>query len=214
MTGNPKVTWESPVGSVGRIRFAGPPFINWAFVVSTDQGSILIDTGNPGLEGELVDLLREKEIRPSRVLLSHHHPTHSANAPAVADAFGCEIWAHADNAPLCRNEGVQVDRTFAAGDVIAGAVEVVDAPGHAPGNVAFYVRPGRVMLSGDVVMGLGSSADQPLCLPGAHAGAPSGQLEADVKHLLSYPFDVLLPAHGHHVESEAQSLVARLVESA
>lgn len=195
------VTWAAPVGAIRRLRFEGPPFVNWAFVLESAEGTALIDTGNPGLADELIAVLREQELAIDHILITHHHETHAANAPAVAAAFECPVWAHKENAPLCRRAGVEVDRTFTAGELLDGTLQVIEAPGHAPGNVAFWVPKQKAMLAGDVVMGLGPSDDEPLCLAGPHAGSTRDQIVADARALLAYDFTALLPAHGRPVPS-------------
>ncbi len=193
------VRWEAPVGSVMRLWFAAPPFDNWAFAVRIDQSLYVIDTGTQGHAQSMIARFRERELRVDHILLTHHHETHTANAQALAEAFGATVWAHPESAPLCARLGVEIDRHFHPGERIGGLLEVIDAPGHAPGNVAFYWHPGRVMLAGDTVMGLGDSESRPFCLPGPHKGAPPSQVKEDARRLLSYEMDACLPAHGRHI---------------
>lgn len=217
MASEQRVKWQQPIGSVQRLWFQGPPFENWAFVVRAGHETYLVDTGNPGLADELIARLEEEGIRPDAILLTHHHETHAANAPTVARHFGCPVWAHEESAPLCRQAGVDIDRTFTADQVFGGALQVIDAPGHAPGNVAFYYSPPEeasgdqrgVILAGDVVMGLGPSEEQPLCLPG---GSDAAKVRADANNLLSLKFDALLPAHGRHIETDGPARLRSLLD--
>lgn len=199
MQNEQSVRWDTSIGSVMRMWFAPPPFENWAFVLPLDDGVYVIDTGTDGYADAMIDRLNERDIQVDHILLTHHHATHAANAPKVAQAFGATIWAHKESAPLCAQGGVTIDRVFHGGDVIGGALDVIDAPGHAPGNVAFYWRKERVMLPGDTVMGLGDSTAHPLCLPGPDKGASAAQVKEDARKLLSLDIAVCLPAHGRHV---------------
>lgn len=211
MTAVNPLQWREPIGSVERLWFPPPPFENWAFVLQLAGATYLIDTGTAGFAQAMIERLNERGLRVDHILLTHHHPTHAANAPRVAEAFGAQIWAHRDSAPLLGEAGVTVHRAFAGGDRLAGELEVIDAPGHAPGNVAFYWPHERVLFAGDVVMGLGPSDEKPLCLGGPHPGATGADVKADAAKLLQYSMAVCLPAHGRAVLKEPHTVIRALV---
>lgn len=85
----------------------------------------------------------------SHILLTHHHDDHVAG---VADLrAGAQVWgARADAHRL-----PPLDHALAPGDTIAlraGDVQVMDAPGHTIGHIAFYLAARDALFSGDSLM--------------------------------------------------------------
>lgn len=72
--------------------------IEWAFVnawaVTGPEGTILIDTHDPGEAGEVLAALAEADIAPDSVraiILTHGHADHAGNAEALRAATGAPI---------------------------------------------------------------------------------------------------------------------------
>jgi glyoxylase-like metal-dependent hydrolase (beta-lactamase superfamily II) len=122
------------------------------------------------------------------VALTHDHADHAEAAVEVARrAGGVEIAAAGFEA---------ADRRVADGDV-AGALEVIALPGHAPDHVCFAF--GAVCFTGDAVLGEGSVFIAP-----GH-GALSGYLNG-LARLRARGFALLLPGHGPPVTDVAAKL--------
>ena len=64
--------------------------------------------------------------------------------------------------------GRKVDRAIKEGDEVAG-FEVIDAPGHSAGHVAFWRESDRVLILGDVL----TNMDQYTGIPGLHEPKPA-----------------------------------------
>ena len=105
----------------------------------------------------------------SVVLLTHHHADHSEAAREYAERHGCGVRA-LDPAYRLGSEGL------GEGDVVAvGGLEVhvVATPGHTSDSLSFVVPQDRAVLTGDTVLGRGTTVV-------AH---PDGQLGAYLSSL-------------------------------
>lgn len=101
------------------------------------------------------------------LLLTHAHIDHIHDAAAIVHEHGCALYYHADGLPLLtdryayRRFGLSLDFepvaggetiTESPGKVFAGLnFEVRHVPGHCPGSLCFYDRPGGVLYAGDVL---------------------------------------------------------------
>jgi glyoxylase-like metal-dependent hydrolase (beta-lactamase superfamily II) len=56
------------------------------------------------------------------------------------------------NAP---QQAVEATQFVGEGDVVAGAFDVIETPGHTAGHLSYYYRPGRVLFAGDALAVIG-----------------------------------------------------------
>lgn len=87
------------------------------------------------------------------VLLTHGHPDHAEAARAFADRVGCPVRA-LDPAHRYGDEGL------VGGDVISVdglEIRVVGTPGHTSDSLSFVVPAERAVLTGDTVLGRGTT---------------------------------------------------------
>ena len=130
--------------------------------------------------------------------LTHSHLDHAAAAAEAADRWGP---VHASRETLARLdlEGIAIGR----GDEIplgAGrALEVHPSPGHSGDHLAFLYLPSRDLLTGDLVLGRGSSM---VAYPDGSVGAYLDSLD----RLAELRPSRLLPGHGPVVEAAVERL--------
>ena len=103
------------------------------------------------------------------IVLTHDHPDHAEGAPALAERAGTR----------------QLLRP--AGGERAGPFEAIATPGHSPDSVCLL--HGRVLFSGDTVLGAGSV----FLTPGG--GALAAYL-ASLRRLRDLDLEVICPGHG------------------
>jgi hydroxyacylglutathione hydrolase len=120
---------------------------NYAFLVHDDETgeTTLIDAPEAA---PILAELRRRRWTLSRVFLTHHHWDHVdglADLRAVFDVpvFGASMDAHR-LPPL--------DHPFAPGDRLPGGAEVLAAPGHTTGHVAFHFPALAALFSADSLM--------------------------------------------------------------
>ncbi|WP_307816465.1 MBL fold metallo-hydrolase [Nocardioides limicola] len=123
------------------------------------------------------------------VLLTHHHADHSEAAGEFAAAAGCGVRA-LDPAYRLGSEGL------GEGDVVtAGGLEVhvVATPGHTADSLSFLVPAERAVLTGDTVLGRGTTV---VAHPDGELGAYLASL--DRLHALCEAGEVtwVWPGHG------------------
>lgn len=205
------VRWLEPIGPIQRLFFPSERLPTTICLIEHGGRRHLIDTGLPGGEAALVERLAERNIKVDHIYLTHHHETHTAGVAALRSAGSPKVWCHRTEAPYCEQTGVAIDATFGDDDTLAGFLQVIPAPGHTPGNVAFYWAEPQAMFAGDVVMGLGS-AEQPLRLPGAWDTASAPQVAIDAERIGEFEITALLPAHGKQFAADGGRVLRKFLE--
>ena len=134
-------------------------------------GDVLIDAGT-NFDGKRI----LRELRGSAVsahALTHAHPDHYGSSHRVCETLGIPFWCPAGDAEMVET-GRQViarsriaplleraptpaahpiARRLVEGDDVAG-FRVMDAPGHSPGQVAYWRERDRTLILGDVLTGM------------------------------------------------------------
>ncbi len=202
--------------------FPAAAFDTNCYVVAAGAGAdcVVVDPGI-GVEEQLDALLREHDLNPVAVLLTHGHLDHTFSVTPVCGARGIPAYVHPDDDALLTDpmKGLSAQSAAVFGgrlewrrpdDVVqldasvplelAGLRLSVDlAPGHTPGSVMFRL-PGEetdgeavapLLLSGDVLFA-GSIGRTDL--PG---GSWEQMQDSLARTVLTLPDDtVVLPGHG------------------
>lgn len=82
--------------------FIVPGLVN-VYLLETDDGLVLLDTGFPGRAKNVLEALRALGRVPADVrhmVLTHCHPDHIGNAAELKRETGATVWAHPVDAPL------------------------------------------------------------------------------------------------------------------
>lgn len=150
-----------------------------AYLVEEEDGLTLVDTAIPG-SAKAIQAAAEELGRPIvRIALTHAHGDHIGSLDALAKALPDikEIAiSERDARLLAKNKTTdpgeppeakmrgsypgaktRPTRTVSAGDRI-GSLEVVAAPGHTPGHVAFLDTRDRTLIAGDAYSTIGGVA--------------------------------------------------------
>jgi len=105
---------------------------NYIWLLHDGHDALVVD---PGDARPVVDALQREGLRLQAILVTHHHPDHTAGVDALRDATGATVWGPARERipePLIRVQGG--DRVSALGLEF----EVIDVPGHTAGHIAYY----------------------------------------------------------------------------
>jgi glyoxylase-like metal-dependent hydrolase (beta-lactamase superfamily II) len=140
-----------------------------AYLVREEDGFTLVDTGLSGSERGFLAAARERGGEIRRIALTHAHGDHTGSLDALHDALPeAEILVPAreasflrgvlDLTPVERGLGdlkgwwkaarTGPARELSPGDRV-GSLEVAAAPGHTPGQVAFFDTRDRTLIAGD-----------------------------------------------------------------
>lgn len=217
---------------VNRISRLG--FVN-AYLVEEEDGLTLIDTMLPK-SGKLVLEEVERLGRPIvRIALTHAHGDHVGSLDELAAQFPeAEVSISARDARLLAKDksldpgedlrGAKLrgwypgtktkpGRTFAPGDRV-GSLEVIAAPGHTPGHVAFLDPRDRTLYCGDAYSTLGGVAttakpNWKFPLPAMATWHRPTEVET-AKALRALDPARVAPGHGKVVESPGAQMDAAL----
>ena len=79
-----------------------PGLVN-VYILQSDDGLAVLDTGFPGQAAKILDAVREIGKTPrdvKHIVLSHCHPDHIGSAAALKRETGATVWAHPLDAPM------------------------------------------------------------------------------------------------------------------
>lgn len=102
----------------------------------------------------VLEALRTRGWRLNHILITHHHDDHIAGVEALHQMTGARVFGAAQDAarlPPLTDPVAPGDR-FPLG---MQTVEVIDAPGHTLGHVAYYMADAGLLFSGDSLMSWG-----------------------------------------------------------
>ena len=159
----------------------------WILRDGRSERSVVVDPGP--LDTGHLDAVAAAAGDVRTVRLTHHHLDHSVAARAFAERVGCGVRA-LDPAYRLGSEGLGEGDVVSVGDL---EVHVVATPGHTADSLSFLVPADRAVLTGDTVLGRGTTVV-------AH---PDGQLGAyldslDRLHRLAEAHEIatIWPGHG------------------
>lgn len=126
---------------------------NYAWVLRDSESGLTACVDVPDADAVLAELTR-RGWQLTDILLTHHHPDHIQGVAALVAATGAKVTgAQADAHRL-----PPLDRAVTPGesfDLGPYSVDVLDAPGHTVGHIAFYIAGANAAFTGDSLMALG-----------------------------------------------------------
>ncbi|GAA1113117.1 MBL fold metallo-hydrolase [Kribbella jejuensis] len=163
----------------------------WILRAPDSDRSVVVDPG-PLLEDHLRAVL-EAAGQVAVVLLTHKHPDHSEGAAWFANQASCGVRAVEPEFRIPTDHA----HGLSEGDVITAdglRIEVLPTPGHTMDSVCFWLPQDGSLLTGDTVLGRGTSV---VAHPDGALGPYLDSLER-LRAFANSPADVLrlLPGHG------------------
>ncbi|MBN8850746.1 MAG: hypothetical protein BGO55_30415 [Sphingobacteriales bacterium 50-39] len=188
-----------------------------SFLLTTDDGLLLIDAGWPGQAEKIFSAVRESGHTPRDIrhlLLTHGHIDHAGSAAEVQRRTGAQTYAHAIELELItipaivyrllikpggtKYEPVTIDHVLQNGELLAIAsdIEIIHSPGHCAGQVVLLLRNDGVLIAGDLcsnIMGLSYSVlNEDISLA-----------RETLLRVAKYPFDRAVFGHGKPLNNRA-----------
>ncbi|MBT2574430.1 MBL fold metallo-hydrolase [Bacillus sp. ISL-51] len=192
---------------------AGPIQANAYFLISEDQSCLIFDPG--GEPDKINNYIKEKNLKPLAILLTHAHFDHIGALDDVRDKWNVPVYLHKNEEkwledPSLNGSGIlrgiavtarPADRLIegdGALDIGPFHLETLFTPGHSPGSVSYYVKDADLVISGDVLFqgGIGRTD--------LHGGSQEVLLKSIHQKLLTLPEHTLVLS-GHGPETDVQT---------
>lgn len=206
-----------------------------AYLVSDQEGLILIDTGMPGNAQKIIDYVNSINRKPSeitRIVLTHCHMDHVGSVQELKGLTNAKVAIHREDAPFLTGEKslpspkgavgvafkafspfvktkpVQPDILLEEGDRVGG-MTVVHTPGHTPGSIALYDPEKKLIFIGDTMRYQNGKLTGP---PEQFTPDMSEALRS-IKKISLMEFDVMLSGHGDPLLPNASQMVKEFCNS-
>ena len=206
-----------------------------AYLVSDQEGLILIDTGMPGNAQKIIDYVNSINRKPSeitRIVLTHCHMDHVGSVQELKGLTNAKVAIHREDAPFLAGEKslpspkgavgvafkafspfvktkpVQPDILLEEGDRVGG-MTVVHTPGHTPGSIALYDPEKKLIFIGDTMRYQNGKLTGP---PEQFTPDMSEALRS-IKKISLMEFDVMLSGHGDPLLPNASQMVKEFCNS-
>jgi hydroxyacylglutathione hydrolase len=193
--------------------------------------AVLVDTGSPGEEGQILRGLRRYNLEPERLALilhTHAHVDHAGSTRALRERFRIPAAVHRGDAAKLRegHSGNLIPLRF-SGRVLTWFLDprfpafepdlevdegysllefgipasVVHTPGHTPGSISLLFEDGRA-IAGDLMMGGGLGGAYRPAEPDYHYFAEDlGELRRSIRKLLDRGVKTIFLGHGGPVDA-------------
>ena len=169
-------------------------------LIRESDGNICIDPVEPS-DDDLEAIAREGA---AWILLTNRN--HSRAANRVRARTGAKTAIHADDADHARSQGTDIDDYLAAGGWI-GPLEIIEAAGKSPGEVALFWRDRGILIVGDAV--IGNPPGRCGLLP-ERVMDDRGRLRSSVRAFLDLNFDILLFGDGESILGNSRARLEEL----
>jgi len=171
---------------------------------------VIIDPASPYEDQQqeldvFLDALISEGRRVREILITHHHPDHTGGVNYLSQRLGVPVAAQRLTADRVAHS-IRVDRYIEDDELIELAGEpgwrlrALHTPGHTRGHVCFYEENTGAILTGDLVVGIGTVVIDP----------PEGNMRQyfdSLHRLLALPkLSSLFPAHGPAIGSATHKL--------
>ncbi len=130
---------------------------------------VIIDPGcsNKSEQDELVQFIKEEELKPVKLLNTHCHVDHVLGNSFVAKKYNIGLEIHKDDLLVLNSlpqvshlyglnaeESVEPTAFLNEGDNVKfgnSSLEIIFTPGHSPGSICFVSREDKFIIGGDVL---------------------------------------------------------------
>lgn len=193
---------------------SGPIFTNAYLVVCPETGLTAIVDPAPKSADKLISYITKHSLKPDKILLTHSHWDHIADAAQLQNHYNLPIYVHPEDKGNVEEPGsdglptkniippAKVTHLIHDGEKIeVGTVQliVLHTPGHTPGGVCFYCPEHHFLLSGDTLF-RGTFGNLSFSTGRPHL------MQSSLKKLLDLPAQTMVyPGHGESTSIGAES---------
>jgi len=189
------------------------------YVLSDEDGLILIDVGSIGSYDSIIDYIEsyldadEEDIKT--IIITHGHPDHAGSLPDFVSSIDVKVIVHKNEISYISKK-VFWGKKFTPSIAIEndyyldafGGLKILWTPGHTQGSISIY-KEGVFLATGDtlIVDKLGK-VNTSL----KEKNFNTDELRKSLCRLSKLKFDILLPGHGRPIIERADSLVKKFYE--
>lgn len=202
-------------------RMTGPYNMNTYFIICRKTAkAVIIDPGSP--TDELVEVIRQNEIKPERILNTHGHADHFFSMADFKQEYPVPYCLHEADDDFFSDPDVRQQTKNAVGlpppypadirlsdndQIVFGEcrLDVIHTPGHTPGSVCFLFE-GNLFAGDTIFVGEAGRTDLP--------GGNLTKLIHSIKTRIM-PLDkktIILPGH-HHTGNPVQSTIEQEIKT-
>lgn len=173
------------------------------FVGDPNDNMVIVDTGEPyrAWTKQILDYHAELgKPRISSILITHGHGDHIGGLDRLQQVLDCPVRCHPKLEPLLTQRlGAGCVQKLGSRETVAtgGGIifRVLFTPGHEDDHVAYYMAKGRVLFSGDTILGNSSSSVRNL-----------KQYMSSLDLMARQRPDLICPGHGQIIQNATQRL--------
>ncbi|MEK6555075.1 MAG: hydroxyacylglutathione hydrolase [Bdellovibrionota bacterium] len=124
---------------------------NYFFCGQVGESAFVVD---PGHAQEVLDFLKERQLKLKLILLTHHHSDHIGGVEELQKQTGAQVYGPAD----LKDHGLKCDRICRDGDSFefeSIKFNTLEIPGHTLDHLAYHAPEPEWLFCGDTLFSLG-----------------------------------------------------------
>jgi glyoxylase-like metal-dependent hydrolase (beta-lactamase superfamily II) len=205
-------------------------------LVWDEESAVLIDTGMPGQEDQIIEAMNRAGVpfeRLTSVILTHQDIDHIGCLPELIEKFDGEIdvYAHELDKPYIEGDKpllkldfpkelqhlaenppkAKVHYSLADGEELpfCGGIKVIHTPGHTPGHISLYLKASKTLVAGDAML----SVDGRLIGPVSQTTPDLPTAQKSLEAFLNFDIDQIVCFHGGLSSENPKEQLKALVRS-
>lgn len=167
----------------------------WLIQAENSQKTMIVD---PGDAIPVIEALKQRNLQPVAILITHHHADHIGGIPALLEQFKLPVYGPVSETipamthPLASSDHLDIDPDFPP-------FQVIDTPGHTAGHICYLTE--NKLFCGDTLFAGGC---------GRLLGGSAADLFDSLQQLATLPPDTEI--YCAHEYTEANLRFAKTVE--
>ena len=202
---------EEVIPGIKRLTSESDPPLGWQkpfFYLLGSKKLVLIDTGyrETNIIEKIHQILFHSSAELKTLILTHGHIDHAGACREIKENFHPQIIAHKREIEILkrRNLDTFIDQWIDDGFQIEtelGEIELINTPGHSPGHISLYLSKEKILFTGDLIVGEGTS----------FVGPPDGDMidyMNSLRTVANLKVRLMLPGHGSVIKEPEKHLKA------